>query len=363
MGDKRQTIFLTGATGLVASYILKLFLEDGHKVFCLARSRKDKSASDRVIELLKFWDSDILSKVTMEDLIICEGDITSSDLDLSSEDKSRIIDEAEIIFHSAALAELRVDIDIIRKINVKGTQNVLDLALECKKLQKVNHISTAYVVGKKGDFEWTEDMLDVGQTFHNTYEQSKYEAEVLVHEYRKKGLNISIFRPSMVMGDSQEGKTNNFRLIYEPLHFLSKGIYEKFPANMDCWQNLINIDITAKAIFTLGTRAEMETHHIVSPQPTKVQYFLEVAAKYFGFKLPEFIPLEDFDFSEWTAVQKILAQPFVPYFNYKTKFISEKTQAILKEYGFTYPEIDEANLKVIYGFCNKEGFIKQGSYK
>lgn len=58
--DKQKTVLLTGATGLVGSYLLKILLENDYKVYVLARSKDNKNARDRVIDVLKFWDKDIL---------------------------------------------------------------------------------------------------------------------------------------------------------------------------------------------------------------------------------------------------------------------------------------------------------------
>jgi thioester reductase-like protein len=52
---KQKTIFLTGATGLLGSYLLKTFLKNDHKVYALARDKNGKPAKQRVVDILKFW--------------------------------------------------------------------------------------------------------------------------------------------------------------------------------------------------------------------------------------------------------------------------------------------------------------------
>ena len=343
----------------MGSYLLKILLENGNRVFCLARSKKDKSAEERIIALLNFWDTD-MQRNLRRNLIVVEGDITYPALGVKSKKMmEELISETEIIFHSAALAKFRVPLPIISKINIEGTKNVLNFALECRQLKKVNHVSTAHLVGTKRGIDFSEDMFDIGQKLYSTYKQTKYEAEILVREYQKKGLDTSIFRPSIIMGDSISGKINNFRIFYEPLHFFSHGIYNKFPANPGCLQNLINIDTAARAIFILGEKEGNHVYHITSPQDTTIGFFMELAAGYFKFKMPQLIPWENFDFKEWTPVKKALADPYIPYFNSNTKFLSQKTQEVLKKYSFEYPPIDTDNVIRIFEYCSKRGFVKR----
>lgn len=354
---EKSTVLLTGAAGFLGSYLLKILLKNGHRVYALARGKQEKTAQTRVIELLTFWDEAVIENAG-KNLEVVEGDIVYPDLGIKSKGlKEKLLSETGIIIHSAAVAKLREPLESIRKPNVEGTKNLLEFALQCKKIQKVNHISTCYVAGDKPGMTFTEDMLEIGQKFYNTYEQTKYEAELLVHEYRKKGLDISIFRPSMVMGDSKEGKTNDFRLIYEPLHFFSQGIYEQFPANPRCFQNLVNVDTVGNALYLLCQRKGNATYHLVSPNETYIGDFTRLAGKYFGFKMPEFIPAEKFVYNGWTPIQRALAEPYIPYFNYTTKFSSGKTQEVLKEYNYALPMMDERRLLKVLEYCNKRGFI------
>src|SRR5208283_3908528 len=94
-----------------------------------------------------------------------------------------------------------------------GTNNILDFASKVK--AKVLHfVSTAYVAGDfAGPFGETD--LWVGQGFNNLYEKTKYEAEVIVREFsRKRNIPVNVFRPSIIMGEKEAGKTTNFNTFY-----------------------------------------------------------------------------------------------------------------------------------------------------
>ncbi len=180
MADKKRTIFLTGATGLLGSYLMKILLENGHKVYALARDKANLSAEQRVKDVLGFWGA----KLPLKDPVVLKGDITKKRLGLDEETVRKLQDEIEEIYHFAAIINFNWLLSRIRRVNVIGTQSVLDFAQECRikgALRKVNHISTAYIYGSyQGVFN--EDKLDVGQKFNTTYEQTKFEAEKIVYD-------------------------------------------------------------------------------------------------------------------------------------------------------------------------------------
>ncbi len=164
------TIFLTGATGLLGSYLLKIFLANGHKVYAFARSKEGKTAQERTRKAVTFWDP----QAKFNNCIVFEGDITKPYLGLDAKSQELLRTEAEEIFHCAAVTNLKWPLEEIREVNVEGTRNILQLAANLAKngrLKKTNHISTAFVYGDyKAEFRETD--LDVGQSFKTTYEHT-----------------------------------------------------------------------------------------------------------------------------------------------------------------------------------------------
>jgi thioester reductase-like protein len=349
--NKKTTVFLTGATGLVGSYLLKILLENGHRVYALSRSKDSKSAKQRVVDILNFWDRGTYPKYS-RNLKIIEGDIAQGGLGLSQRDRKLLESQIEEIFHSAAVTDIGWPLAKIRAINVEGTKRVLDLALGCKKIEKVNHISTAYVCGDhKGVFKETD--LNVGQKFNTTYEQSKFEAEKLVGAYRKR-LPIDIYRPSVVIGESKTGKINEFRNIYQFLHLCSLEIFDSFPI-LNGHVSMVFIDDCARAIYLLSQEAKgkNKNYNIFPEKPVAIDAIIAIASKAVGFKKPGIVSLNSFRFSKLTPIQKEILRKNVLVLNTAVKLNSIATNRFLTGINFKYRQFAKNKLGKIFGFLKK----------
>jgi len=358
-----KNIFITGATGFLGSYLLKRFLDDADVCpIVLARAKKDMSAEARVLNTLKYFYGEKGAPKMLKRIKVVEGDVSFENCGMDESVRKSLIEEVDEIYHSAAIAEFRVPLETIRRSNVKGAMNVFDFALECADndhFNKVNHISTTFTAGTKVGIYY-ENELKVGQGFHNTYEQSKYEAEILAHEYMAQGLKITIFRPSILSGDYQFGKTSNFKMLYQPLHFFAGELFDALPATASCEQNLMPVDSAADAIYRIANEKDVEgrTFHISNTKEVTFGHFMGLASDFFGFKKPDFVKPELFNMDNLSIVQRRLIEPYIPYFNYNLKFDCTKALAVLKRCKFTFPEITDSFLIKLFSFCAETGFIK-----
>ena len=360
--DNKKKILLTGATGLVGSYLLKILLQEGHKVYALARSKNNKNAKDRVTEVLNFWDKDVLSEKSYC-LEVLEGDIAKKNLDLDKQNLDLLKNEIEEIFHCAAVTQFNLPLKEIRKVNAEGTKNILELAVKYSKkgrLKKVNHLSTAYVCGDyKGVFK--EDDLDVGQRFNSTYEQSKFEAEKLVEKYRKKGLWIDVFRPPLVIGESMTGKTITLQQsVYQLLHMWSLEIFDYFPGR-GFLINIVFVDDLCNAIFKISYRASLRNrnYHPFNCNTTSLEEILNVSTKFLGFRKSRLVFRSEFFKNNPTPAQKMLLENNILLFNNNVSLDSIMTNKILKKYGFEFSSLDKDFLLKLLDYCAKEGFLKK----
>jgi len=345
---------------LIGSYLLKLFLEKDHVIYALSKRKNGKNARERIVELLNFWNGKG-SIAKIHNLKIIEGDITEPDLELEKKSRDALL-EVDEFFHSAAITEINRLLGEVRKTNVEGTENVLDLALNCSRkgnLKKVNHLSTAYICGDYKDV-FTEMDLDVGQRFNSTYEQSKFEAEKLVEKFRKKNLWIDIFRPPIVIGESDAGKIFRFRNVYNFIHLCELEIFDTLPI-LDSHVNLVPVDTLAKAIYTISAHTEErnKNFHPFSQEPISLKAVLDMTGSAIGFKKPKMVLREQFDMRKTTPAQRAILRNSIFSVNLRAGFDTTFTKAILKNYGFDMPEIDNETFLKILTYYAKEKYANQ----
>jgi len=338
----KRTIFLTGATGLVGSHLLKTFLKNGHRVYVLSRESHQKRAKERVSGAVDFWDRHVLRK-NSDNLFVCVGDVVEDGLGLNAKQREVFKNSVEEIVHAAAITDFNRPMQEIQKVNVEGTRNVLELASDIGQSGnplRVSHISTAYLYG---DFMgvFSEDALDKGQKFANNYEETKFKAELLIQEYRKKGLWIDIYRPSIVIGDSQTGRNFRFKHIYQFIDLLKTEIFDYLPLR-GCSVSLVPVDLLSEAIYRIWNNAKErnKTYHPFPRQLISIPLIIDMAAELLDFKTPRLISLQDFRMQDLTPVQRTILKNSILSDSFKTHLDSGFTNAILKKFDFIFPEID-----------------------
>lgn len=75
---------------------------------------------------------------------IIPGDVSVSDLGLSRDDRKKLINEVNIIYHCAATIRFDEQLKKAVLLNTRGTKLIVELSRECKDLDLFCHVSTAY---------------------------------------------------------------------------------------------------------------------------------------------------------------------------------------------------------------------------
>ena len=181
--------FITGATGFLGRNYLKALLKTTEdEVYLLVRSEESKKV---LLNMFKWTDPERIHFV--------KGDITAKELGLSVEDLNKV-KQCDNIYHFAASTSFddRKKEEII-KTNIEGTKNIISIAQKVKDLKNLYYVSTAYIAGLNKEIIY-EDEMPPKAGFRNAYEESKYESELIL---RKTSLPWSVFRPSIIVGDSK----------------------------------------------------------------------------------------------------------------------------------------------------------------
>jgi nucleoside-diphosphate-sugar epimerase len=220
---------------------------------------------------------------------VLAGDVTDLHLGLSGEEVERVAGSVTRIFHLAALNQLTVSRDVAWRANVDGTRNVLELARECRRLERLVHFSTCHVAGTR-EGVIAEDELDRGQEFRNAWEESKFHAEKAVVR-AMDGLPITIVRPSTVVGDSRTGEIDRFEgpyalgilLVTSPLV-----VPLPLPGNGIAPLNVVPVDFVVRAAVHLASdpRAKRRTFHLVDESPMSVARVYELIAERANRRIP-----------------------------------------------------------------------------
>lgn len=198
-----ETFFLTGFPGFLGSRLLPRLLRrsPGARAVCLVQPKFAALAKDRV-RALEADDPTLAGRIEL-----VPGDLTVPGLGL--DDPDALASATTEVWHLAAVYDLTVPRDLGMRVNVEGTRNVLRFAERCRGLRRHHYVSTCYVSGRWcGPYRETD--LDVGQSFNNFYEETKFLAEVEVAQARDGGMPTTVYRPAIVVGDSRTGETQKF---------------------------------------------------------------------------------------------------------------------------------------------------------
>ena len=174
-----RTHFFTGFPGFIANEMIKELArqDDIRKVYVLVLQSEEERAMKKIDEL----SMDLGSVIPIEIII---GDITQPNLGIQEKDLQKIQTVQLTFWHLAAIYDLAVKETVAWTVNVEGTRNVNEFVQKQPTIDRYMYYSTAYVAGlREGVLLETE--LIRPKKFKNHYEETKFEAELLVEELKK----------------------------------------------------------------------------------------------------------------------------------------------------------------------------------
>jgi nucleoside-diphosphate-sugar epimerase len=236
------------------------------------------------------------------------------------------------VVHCAASVSFALGLEEARRINVGGTRHALRAAERAG--ARFVHVSTAYVAGRQaGRFD--EDQLDCGQTFRNTYEETKLEAERLVHA---SGADTVVLRPSIVVGEAATGWTPSFNVLYGPLRAFDRGLLSAVPARPDGRVDVVPVDYVADAIAHVALRrpdVRGTLHLVAGEDAVTVDELVDLACAALGRERPPLAPAGD----EGPSREQL--GRYAPYFDMEVVFGDARSKAVLGPAGIAPPPLRE----------------------
>ena len=250
-------VLVTGGTGFLGSYIIKQLVEKGYNVRALRRSNK-----------LPFW----IAKEILEKVEWVEGDV----LDVIALENA--MNGVDTIIHSAAIVSFATkDRKEMYQVNVEGTANVVNIALE-KNVRRLVHISSVAALGRTANGGHVNEEKKWEESKVNThYAKSKFKAELQVWRGISEGLEAVILNPSTILGygDWHSSSCAIFKSVHNGFNWYTPGI-----------NGFVDVEDVAKAAILLMESTINEQRFIVNGDSWTFKKLQDTIADGFAKKRP-----------------------------------------------------------------------------
>jgi thioester reductase-like protein len=262
-----MAIFLTGSTGYIGAHVAANLLRGhGASLNVLVRAGDVREAEARLWQAWQLHlDFPEFYEFLQTRVRIFRGDLTDSGFGLPRDEYDRLVHTTDSVIHCAASLNRKSEKSCLN-VNLRGTLEVLTLARHAEHyhgLRRFSQVSTVAVAGKRQNEVVTEDRsIDWERSDYDPYARTKKFCEhmmrVLLPETPK-----TIFRPSIVLGDSRHAETTQFDMV-RAFAFLA-GL-PALPFRPTDKVDIVNVDFVADAIATLHVKdqTQFDTYHLSS---------------------------------------------------------------------------------------------------
>lgn len=316
-------ILVTGGTGFLGAYIIKELIDKGYPVRALRRSRKlPFFIPSQIFDKVEWVNGDILDVVALDDAM--QG--------------------IDAVIHSAAIVSFnKKDRGEMYRVNVEGTANVVNVALE-NNIRRLVHISSIAALGRTSSGDHVnEEKSWVESPLNTHYAISKKKADMEVFRGIGEGLNAVIANPSTILGfgDWNNGSASIFKRIYKQFGWYTTGV-----------NGFVDVEDVAKAVVLLMESGISEQRFIINSENWEFQRLFNTIARGFNKKPPSKHAgpfLSNFAWrmekarSYFSKYKPLLTRETSRIALSKTYFHNDKLLSILP--GFSFTPLEESILK------------------
>lgn len=262
-----MSIFITGATGYLGSYVVTGLLR-GHRerLALLVRAQHALQARERLWRSLQLHMDFAEFRAHLDERVdIYLGDITEKQLGLNAHAYQRLTEATQSIIHIAASLNRKSD-KACFNTNLRGSLEVLLLAQKAHAahgLRRFSDVSTTAVSGaRKSEVVYEDSAIDWSRSDYDPYARTKKFAEHMLHELLPDVPSL-VFRPSIVLGDSRIPATTQFDMVRA---FVMLARLPVLPFDPKWHLDIVPADYVGKAIVELHQRPEVEhsVYHLSS---------------------------------------------------------------------------------------------------
>ena len=262
-----MAIFLTGSTGYIGAHVAANLLERyKDPLNLLVRAQDPHEAEVRLWHALQLHlDFPRFHNHLHTRIHVFRGDLTSPQFGLADDDYGRLVQTTDSVIHCAASLNRKSEKACLN-VNLRGTLEVVKLALHARNehgLRRFSHVSTVAVAGKRSNEVVTEDKsIEWDRSDYDPYARTKKFCEHMIRQLLPDTPK-TIFRPSIVLGDSRYPQTTQFDMVKA---FVFLAGLRVLPFRPDDKIDIVNVDFVAHAIATLHQKQnpQYDTYHVSS---------------------------------------------------------------------------------------------------
>jgi len=362
-----MAIFLTGSTGYLGSYLAAgLFSRSSEPLNLLVRAKTEKEARERLWTSLQLhFEFPEFQEYLGTRARIFLGDLTSERFGLSDDNYHALVDTTSSVLHCAASLNRKSEKQCLN-VNLRGSLEVMQLARRAQNrngLRRYSHVSTVAVAGMRRNEVVTEDAsIDWSRSDYDPYARTKKFCEHMAHQLLPD-VPHTIFRPSIVLGDSTRAETTQFDMV-QAFDVLAR--FPVLPLRPPDKIDIVPANYVAKAIVTIHQKDEPAhgIYHLSSGRGSQTyREITDALATAGGHSKPLYAPALGRPFSRmlnWVSNRDgsagraaSLLKVFWPYLDWNTVFDNSR---VIAELNGEAPARFTSYAASLLQFSRKNGF-------